>query len=89
MKMNVLLLASIAVPLLISAGCASGPAAVADNDPARIVCRNEAPVGSRLPKRVCKTAFEWEVIAAKNLEERRKLRRSAIAPAEGGSLPGN
>ncbi len=59
------------------AGCSSGTGAVADNDPGRMVCKSDPDTGSRLPKRVCKTALEWEQIAARNLEERRNWRRAA------------
>lgn len=59
------------------AGCASDSAnTVADNDPNRIICRTDPNTGSRLPKRVCKTAAEWDDIAARNEEERRNLGRA-------------
>lgn len=71
------------------AGCTGSTGAVADNNPGRMVCRTEPNTGSRLPKRVCKTALEWEQIAAKNLEERRNLSRATTegnAPSESGRV---
>ena len=57
-------------------GCAgSSETTVADDDPNRTVCRTDPNTGSRLPKRICKTAAEWDEIAARNLEERRHLSR--------------
>jgi hypothetical protein len=92
MKLN--FLAGIALPLIIAVGCASEPSAsgaVASNanDPSRIVCHNTAPIGSRLPKRVCKSALEWEAIAEEEKEDRRNLRRGAIGPGEASPAPGN
>ena len=62
-------------------GCASEPKPgaimVDENDPNRIVCHDEAPTGSRLPKRTCKTAREWDEIAEANQMAKRNLRRSA------------
>ena len=94
MKSKLNFLAGIMLPLIIAVGCASKPpepGAVASNanDPERIICRNEAPVGSRLPKRVCKSALEWEAIAEEQKEDRRSMQRGAVGPGEGGSLPGN
>jgi hypothetical protein len=84
----------IALPLIIAAGCASDPAApgavaVADNDPDRIICHNNAPVGSRLPRRVCKSAAEWDAIAEDEKKQRRNLQRGAVGPGEAGQAPGN
>ncbi len=83
----------VAAAFVFAAGCASSPepGAVAANekDPERIICRNEAKVGSRLPKRDCKSAREWDEIAAKNLEDRRNMQRGAIGPSEAGAAPGN
>lgn len=92
MKLN--LLAGIALPLIIAVGCASepsAPGAVASNanDPERIVCHNDAPIGSRLPRRVCKSALEWEAIAEEEKQQRRNLRRGAVEPGETGPVPGN
>ena len=89
MKSKVNFLLGITLPLIIAAGCASEPpgaVAVADKDPERIICRNEAPVGSRLPKRNCKSAREWDAIAAENQEAGRNLQRGAIRPSEAGGL---
>ena len=71
-------------------GCAGDSATtVADNDPSRTICRNEPNTGSRLPKRVCKTAAEWDEIAAQNQEELRNLSRRQApggAASEGGRV---
>ena len=58
------------------AGCSSSDT-VANNDPGRMICKSDPDTGSRLPKRVCKTALEWEQIAERNLEERRNWGRAA------------
>jgi len=84
-------LLGIALPLIIAAGCASDPAApgavaVADNDPGRIICHNNAPIGSRLPKRVCKSAAEWDAIAEEEREQRRNLQRGTVGA--GDEAPG-
>ncbi len=92
MKSKVNFLLGVTLPLIIAAGCASEPpgaVAVADNDPGRIICHNDAPVGSRLPKRVCKSASEWDAIAEEEKEDRRNLRRGAIGPSAAGQVPGN
>jgi hypothetical protein len=94
MKSKLHFLLGIALPLVIAAGCASDPAApgavaVADNDPERIICHKDPEIGSRLPKRVCKSAAEWDAIAEDEKEDRRNLRRGAIGPSAGGQVPGN
>ncbi len=94
MKSNVNFLLGLTLPLIVAAGCASEPpepgaVAVNDNGPERIICHNEAPVGSRLPKRVCKSASEWDAIAEAEKEDRRNLRRGAIGPGDAGQVPGN
>jgi hypothetical protein len=70
--------------LIVAAGCATQPAsndgiymaAGGDNaNPDRIVCHNVAPTGSRLSKRDCRTAREWEALAEANQEEKRNLQR--------------
>ncbi len=87
-------LSGIALVLIIAAGCASEPSAagavaIADNDPERVVCHKDPDIGSRLPKRVCKTVREWDAIAEEEKEDRRNLRRDAVAPGGGGQAPGN
>ena len=94
MKSKVSFLSAIALPLIIAAGCASEPSApgavvVADNDPERIICHKDPEIGSRLPKRVCKSAREWDAIAEEEKEDRRNLRRGAVGPSEAGQAPGN
>ncbi len=94
MKSKLHFLSGIALPLIIAAGCASDPAApgavaVADNDPERIICHKDPEIGSRLPKRVCKSAGEWDAIAEEEKEDRRNLRRGAVGPGEAGQAPGN
>ncbi len=61
---------------------------VADNDPMRMICRNDAPIGSRLPKKTCKTAQEWEQIAEENQEARRNIPRGTSAGASTGGDAG-
>lgn len=48
------------------AGCASStdPELVAEADPDRIICKSAPNTGSRLKKRDCKTAKQWDDIAA-------------------------
>lgn len=94
MNSKVSFLSGIALPLIIAAGCASEPSApgavvVADNDPERIICHNDAPIGSRLPKRVCKSAREWDAIAEEAKEDGRNLRRGAVSAGEASAVPGN
>ena len=83
MKSKVSVLSGIALPLIIAAGCASEPSApgavvMADNDPERIICHKDPEIGSRLPKKVCKSAREWDAIAEDEREQRRNLRRRTV-----------
>ncbi len=80
-----LALPALMLSMSLAAGCAAGPesGATASNDPSRLVCRNEPNTGSRLPKRVCKTAAEWDQIAAEAQEAKRNMNR----PAVGGNPP--
>jgi len=41
-----------------AAQSASAPAATSDAE--KTICRNEKPMGSLIPKRVCKTAAQWD-----------------------------
>lgn len=44
-------------------------ASAADAEANRKICRQEKPVGSQIPKRICKTAAEWE----EDREQARKM----------------
>lgn len=79
---------------LIAACASSGPSAPPDSvgfitpeevadDPNREVCRRIKPTGSRLTKKVCKTAREWELEAEESQEEIRNIQHSGIPPKEG------
>lgn len=83
-KLNVVWLTTLLFSLNLMAGCASGPTALVDKDPTRIICRDEPDTGSRLPKRTCKEAREWEAIAEANQLAKRNLRRRSVdGSAEG------
>ena len=58
--------------------CASSPSSetmLADNDPNRIVCRDDINTGSRLKKKTCRTQQEWDEIAEQTAEMHRSLQR--------------
>ncbi len=64
-------------------GCASQSTALVDKDPTRIICRDEPDTGSRLPKRTCKEAREWEEIAEANQRAKRDLQRRTTGISTG------
>lgn len=83
------------LPLVIIAGCASGPEmplATAgytsidqiEKDPDRLVCRQEKETGSRLSKQVCKTAAEWE---QQRLENRDVIRNATQSGTPRPAMP--
>jgi len=77
--------------LLVAAGCAApsntGPIATgAEAEAQRIVRRNEVPTGSRLSKRTCMTAQEWEEQAAQAREEKRNMRRAELPKSSAPSI---
>lgn len=77
-------LAAVAVVAIAGmSGCGSSSPALVDNDPTRIICRDEPDTGSRLPKRTCKEAREWEAIAQENQEARRNMRRPPTSISTG------
>lgn len=78
-------LLSIFTALFLLGGCAASPDATVADDPNRTICKSEPDTGSRLPKRICKTAAEWDDVAERNKEERRLLNRDAV----GGSVGEN
>ena len=76
---KVLLVSFLVVSAFALSACASDSGAtVASNDPNRTICRTEPDTGSRIPKRTCKTAAEWERIAEENRQAKRDLRRSTV-----------
>lgn len=60
---------------------ASAEAKPAAEDPNRMICRNAPPLGTRIAKKTCKTAAEWEELrkmgneAARSGTERGRLIR--------------
>jgi hypothetical protein len=81
--------------LAVAAGCASGQDSVSDSagygsaeqidgDPDRMVCKRDKETGSRLSKRICKTAAEWERERMENQDAMRNATKSPQAPS---SLP--
>lgn len=70
--------------IVLAAGCAPQSTALADKDPTRIVCRDEPDTGSRLPKRTCKEAREWDAIAEVNRQAKRNMRRSTVEVSADG-----
>jgi len=41
---------------------ASGSSSAAEAEPTKIICRQTPPIGTRIPKKTCKTAAQWEEI---------------------------
>lgn len=81
--------------LAIAAGCASGPDAESapagyasmeqiEGDPDRMVCKREKETGSRLSKKVCMTAREWE---QQRLENQEAMRNATMSPQSPSALP--
>ncbi len=82
-------LATIIATAGLASGCASDPTAVADKDPTRIICRNEAETGSRLPKRTCMEAREWEAMAEEAAQLKRNMDRGTVDGLSSPSGSGN
>ena len=67
--------------ILVSAAltaCASSSSTgtmLADDDPNRIICRDDIHVGSRLPKKTCRTKQEWDELAVETAKIHRSLQR--------------
>lgn len=76
--------------ILVSAGltaCASSSSTetmLADDDPNRIICRNDINTGSRLKKKTCRPKWEWDEIAERTAELHRGLQRDTT---EGSITP--
>lgn len=69
------LLVSLAFGISACASSSSTETMLADNDPNRVVCRNDINTGSRLKKKTCRTQQEWDEIAAQTAEMQRGLER--------------
>ena len=80
----------LALSLIALAGCASSEHAGTDGseqvagDPNSIICKQDKDTGSRLSKRICKTAAEWE---RERLENQEAMRNAIRSPADPGSAP--
>ena len=48
---------------------------VADDDPNRVICRDDIHTGSRLSKKVCRTKLEWDELALETAKLHRSLER--------------
>ena len=57
------------------ASTSSTEAMLAQDDPNRIICRNDINSGSRLKKKTCRPKWEWDEIAAGTAEIHRNLQR--------------
>lgn len=57
-----------------------------EKDPTEVICRNDVNVGSRLPKKTCRTRLEWDELAAGTQELNRNLQRRT---ADGGFTDGS
>ena len=78
--------------LAVVAGCASAPDAMPgatgyasveqiEDDPDGMVCKREKDTGSRLSRRVCKSAREWEQERIENQEAMRNATKSRQPPS--------
>lgn len=47
----------------------------ASDDPERTVCRDDINTGTRIPRKICKTAAEWEIEAEENRDVGKNLER--------------
>lgn len=78
--------------LLVAGGCASSGTpqmASAEPDLAEIICRKEASVGSRLPKRVCKSRQQWQIEAEVAKHQKRGLSRGTAPIVDTPTASGN
>lgn len=73
---------------LVSLGVASCASSTSPNsmvaevkDPNEVICRNDTNVGSRLPKKTCRTRLEWDEIAEGTQELNRNLQRDTARGA--------
>ncbi len=71
------LLVSIALGISACASSSSSELMLADDDPNRIVCRDDINTGSRLKKKTCRTQQEWDEIAEQTAEMHRGLERDS------------
>lgn len=80
------LIALVGFGLTACAGTSSTETMLADDDPNRIICRDDINTGSRLKKKTCRTKAEWDEIAEKTAEMQRGLQRDT---AEGAITDGS
>ncbi len=80
------LIASLALGVSACASSSSSDVLLADDDPNRVVCRNDINTGSRLKKKTCRTQAEWDEIAERTAEMHRGLQRDS---AEGAITDGS
>lgn len=74
-----MLIVRISLTVLLSAALVA-PTAAEVKDPGKIVCKSSQQNGSRIPKRKCMTAAEWDVLAE-------SARQSAADQFNKGSRP--
>ena len=79
---TILIRTVVAVFLLVfAAGCASPgtpqPTISSGPDLNEVVCHTDSNIGSRLPKRTCKTRGQWMAEAKENQEDMRNVPRGA------------
>lgn len=75
------LIVSLALGVSACASSSSSDVLLVDNDPNRVVCRNDINTGSRLKKKTCRTQAEWDEIAERTAEMHRDLQRDSAAGA--------
>lgn len=74
-------IALIGFGLTACAGTSSTETMLTDDDPNRVVCRNDINTGSRLKKKTCRTQAEWDEIAERTAEMQRGLERDTTEGA--------
>lgn len=72
--------------LVFAAGCASPgtpqPTISSGPDLNEVVCHTDGNIGSRLPKRTCKTRGQWMAEAKENQEDMKNVLRGAARPGD-------
>ena len=80
---KLVVLSASALLISIASGCASTAEAptLADNDPNRVICKSAPNTGSRVKKHDCRTAKQWDDMAAATDQINDAVRqRDAIRP---------